>query len=85
MPNGQMPDAIPTEVQLMAKEFIRTCQRYSVALTGFMFQVNPPFVMMFGNLKETPKETREVHEMLFTEILRDPSDITHVKIYKSDA
>jgi hypothetical protein len=83
MPN--FPDEVPTEVQLMAKEFIRTCLRHKVAVTGFLFQANPPFVMLFGNLKETPEETRGVHDLLFTEILRDPNDIQHVKIYKNDA
>jgi hypothetical protein len=83
--NGGMPDDIPTEVQLMAKEFIRTCLRHKVAVTGFMFQKEPPFVMLFGNLKESAIETREIHEMLFTSILRDPNDVIHVKIYKSDA
>lgn len=75
---------LPTEVELMAKEFIRTCIRHNVGLTGFVFSLEPTFVMHISNLTDDFSDIRAVHGML-CDALDDSEKVKRITVHKNDA
>jgi hypothetical protein len=86
----ELTKGIPEEVELMAAEFMRTCQRHGVCLSGFMFaprdEKNPEsrsFVYQFGTITDTGEALKNLHETLCTFV--SGSGVKTKKLWKNDA